>query len=306
MTRTTVYKAVYIGVVFGFGPALGVVAILSGAPPQILLPLFLLLLVPGRILGFFWRDLLTGLRLLRQKNYAKSKVYSERFLYKVRKSPWLKHLIWLGTSSYSRDPEVLALNNLGAAEIELGEHDVAKAHLKEAIALDPKCPLPFRNMGVLCLHTGTRASAQPWFEQSVALGYTGGLSDKIVKAAQSRFAATDGWVRSAPVAPAPAAPTSDVTVAVGDSIVQILNDDHTSVEFVIQILEDVFGKTFFQAKEIMLETHRLGRGNCGVYDRETASAKVETVERLVRDAGFPLKCVFLPNSPKPGTAAPTA
>ena len=123
---------------------------------------------------------------------AASKICSERFLERIRNNPWIKHLIWLGTSSYSRDPEVLALNNLGAAELMLGEVDAARRHLMRASALDPLCPLPYFNLGVLEKAEGHLDEAQRLLAQAVKLGYTRGVSDKIVSAAQSRLAITDG------------------------------------------------------------------------------------------------------------------
>ncbi len=110
----------------------------------------------------------------------------------VRKEPWIKHLIWLGTSSYSRDPEVLALNNLGAAEHGLGEDDAARRHLNEAVALDPLCPLPFLNLGVIAAHKGEMAEAERCFAESRRLGLHNDLSDRIVRASQARYAEREG------------------------------------------------------------------------------------------------------------------
>jgi hypothetical protein len=77
-----------------------------------------LLLLPGRLLGYFWRDLLRGLRLLQRKQYEQSAVHSSAFIEQVRAKPWLKKMVWLGTCSYSRDPESLALNNLGLQKFD--------------------------------------------------------------------------------------------------------------------------------------------------------------------------------------------
>ena len=106
---------------------------------------------------------------LNQREYHRSKGHSERFLVQLRERPWLQTLIWLGPSSYSLSAEALALNNLGAAELALGEFDSARAHLNQAIARDPRCPLPCRNMGTLTLRTSSTAEAMPWFEKAAAL-----------------------------------------------------------------------------------------------------------------------------------------
>lgn len=98
----------------------------------------------------------------------------------------------MGTSTYSRDPEVLALNNLGAAEAQLGELEAARRHLGQAIVLDPQCPLPFLNLGLLARKNGDAVEAERCFTEAARLGYAHDLSDRIVRAAQTRFANTDG------------------------------------------------------------------------------------------------------------------
>jgi ATP-dependent Clp protease adaptor protein ClpS len=67
------------------------------------------------------------------------------------------------------------------------------------------------------------------------------------------------------------------------------NDDYTTMEFVIEVLMNVFGKSLEKATEIMLNVHRQGKGICGVYTYEIAETKVTTVHRLSRERGFPLK-----------------
>ncbi len=67
------------------------------------------------------------------------------------------------------------------------------------------------------------------------------------------------------------------------------NDDYTTMEFVVEILMNVFGKTLEKATQIMLNVHRKGSGVCGLYTREIAETKVETVHNLARQKGYPLK-----------------
>jgi ATP-dependent Clp protease adaptor protein ClpS len=68
------------------------------------------------------------------------------------------------------------------------------------------------------------------------------------------------------------------------------NDDYTTMDFVVQILEVVFGKTPSDATQIMLNVHRNGIGVCGVYVAEVAETKVAMVHHLARQHKFPLKC----------------
>jgi ATP-dependent Clp protease adaptor protein ClpS len=71
--------------------------------------------------------------------------------------------------------------------------------------------------------------------------------------------------------------------------VLLLNDDYTSMEFVIDILISIFHKSFKEAEAIMLEVHKKDKGVCGVYTNEIAETKVMQVHKKARDSGFPLR-----------------
>lgn len=72
------------------------------------------------------------------------------------------------------------------------------------------------------------------------------------------------------------------------------NDDYTSMEFVVAMLEGVFNKPSAEAERIMLQVHQNGIGICGVYTAEVAETKVAVVHRHAREFGFPLKCSLEP------------
>ena len=74
--------------------------------------------------------------------------------------------------------------------------------------------------------------------------------------------------------------------------VMLINDDYTTMEFVVGILVHVFHKSAEDATQIMLNVHRAGFGLCGVYPYEVAEIKVDTVHVLAKEAGFPLKCTM--------------
>ena len=67
------------------------------------------------------------------------------------------------------------------------------------------------------------------------------------------------------------------------------NDDYTTMEFVISVLERIFFKSRDEAKDIMLTVHEKGVGVCGVFVHEVAETKVKKVEILAKKEGFPLK-----------------
>ena len=67
------------------------------------------------------------------------------------------------------------------------------------------------------------------------------------------------------------------------------NDDYTTMEFVVEILVNVFGKSLEKATQMMLNVHSKGKEICGIYPRQIAETKVETVRNLSSSKGFPLK-----------------
>ena len=68
------------------------------------------------------------------------------------------------------------------------------------------------------------------------------------------------------------------------------NDDYTSMEFVVLLLEKVFHKSTAEATRIMLNIHQQGIGIAGVYHKEIAETKVAIVHNLAQKNEYPLKC----------------
>lgn len=72
------------------------------------------------------------------------------------------------------------------------------------------------------------------------------------------------------------------------------NDDYTTMEFVIYVLEQIFGKTKEESFAIMLLVHNEGRGVCGVYTYEVAETKMKKVSLEAKKDGHPLLCTIEP------------
>lgn len=78
--------------------------------------------------------------------------------------------------------------------------------------------------------------------------------------------------------------------------VLLLNDDYTTMEFVVRILMHVFRHNEEKAAQIMMHVHQKGVGICGVYTREIAESKVEQVMALARENQHPLQCTLEPDT----------
>lgn len=72
----------------------------------------------------------------------------------------------------------------------------------------------------------------------------------------------------------------------------LVNDDYTPMEFVVGILESVFGMERTTATRVMLEVHTKGKGVCGVFSYEIAETKVAQVTTIAQQQQHPLMCTM--------------
>jgi ATP-dependent Clp protease adaptor protein ClpS len=72
----------------------------------------------------------------------------------------------------------------------------------------------------------------------------------------------------------------------------LLNDDFSTMDFVIDVLVRVFRKSVDEASIIMLNIHNKGKELCGTYTYEIAATKVAQVKSMAREQGFPLKAIM--------------
>ncbi|MCX8028141.1 MAG: ATP-dependent Clp protease adapter ClpS [Thermodesulfovibrionales bacterium] len=74
----------------------------------------------------------------------------------------------------------------------------------------------------------------------------------------------------------------------------LLNDDYTTMDFVVYILERIFNKSPLEATAIMLNVHKNGRGVAGIYPKDIAETKINEVHQIARDNNYPLMCSLEP------------
>lgn len=72
----------------------------------------------------------------------------------------------------------------------------------------------------------------------------------------------------------------------------LINDDYTTMEFVVHVLEKVFHKPPVEAAQIMLNVHKNGKGLAGIFTREIAETKTVTTVELAQQNNFPLQCTM--------------
>lgn len=74
--------------------------------------------------------------------------------------------------------------------------------------------------------------------------------------------------------------------------VVLLNDDYTPMDFVVEILEQIFTMDRTRATRVMLEVHTRGKGICGIFTYEIAETKVAQVNSYSRQHQHPLLCTL--------------
>lgn len=70
----------------------------------------------------------------------------------------------------------------------------------------------------------------------------------------------------------------------------LFNDDYTTMDFVVEVLQRFFSINRERALQIMLKVHNEGSAVCGVYSRDVAETKVVQVTEFAKQHGHPLRC----------------
>lgn len=176
LNRTTRNRILYVLVLAA------VVAVVAGVGllivqrfPQsqiyVIVTAFILLLIPGRMQQFYWKDYFAGQKLQLKGQHGEALARFERFLAALHERPALRHLIWFSQWFYSRNVEVLALNNMSVSAMWLQQADKAETWLNSAVKLDPESPLPYFNLAVLHYAGGDDAQGAKNLTKAETLGY---------------------------------------------------------------------------------------------------------------------------------------
>ncbi|TXT21022.1 MAG: ATP-dependent Clp protease adaptor protein ClpS [Gallionellaceae bacterium] len=70
----------------------------------------------------------------------------------------------------------------------------------------------------------------------------------------------------------------------------LFNDDYTTMDFVVEVLQLFFAMNRERATQVMLKVHQEGSAVCGVYPRDIAETKVEQVSAFAKQREHPLRC----------------
>ena len=72
----------------------------------------------------------------------------------------------------------------------------------------------------------------------------------------------------------------------------LLNDDYTTQEFVMEVLQNIFHKDFEESLNLMLQIHHNGRGVCGIYPYDIADVKDAQVRKMAKEKQYPLRAIL--------------
>jgi tetratricopeptide (TPR) repeat protein len=176
LTRTAKYRlqyAVLVCSVVGVAGSLayGILQVYPQWRIFVLLGIGLVLLIPGRVQQMYWKGFFRGQKLQLKGRHREALEAFEGFLTTLRERPGLRHLIWFSQGSYTRDVEVMTLNNMGVSAMTLRSMKQAETFLKSAAELDPDSPLPYYNLAVLYYGLGDDGHGAANLVRAETLGY---------------------------------------------------------------------------------------------------------------------------------------
>ncbi|MCI5969496.1 ATP-dependent Clp protease adaptor ClpS [Helicobacter sp.] len=90
-------------------------------------------------------------------------------------------------------------------------------------------------------------------------------------------------------------PTTEILEKIQEPIryrVILLNDNYTTQEFVMEVLQIIFHKNFEESLNLMLQIHHNGQGICGIYPYDIAEIKAAQVRKMAKEKQYPLRAIL--------------
>ena len=148
----------------------------------------ILFLLPGRIGGYYLKDLFRNRNLADQSRFNEAIDAGAAFLEDLRRQPWRRYFIYSFFGFYSWNVEAMARNNIGAARVQLEKIEQAAADLRHAMANDPDYPLPYFNLAIIAHVQGRVSEAENLLSIAAAKGYSGGPLDRLISSVGTVYA----------------------------------------------------------------------------------------------------------------------
>ena len=188
MTRTLKYKLLYVVVSAALLAVIALIFVALEPGPTGLLVAAVVLLVPGRVGAYFLRELFLSRRHVGAERYENGIASAERFLEQLDRQPWRQHFIYCFFGIYTWNTRAMALNNLGAAKMELGRIDEAEVPLGEALALDEDYPMPYYNLSIVEAVREDHARSDHLLAKARQLGFQPSTVDKAIMRVGAAYA----------------------------------------------------------------------------------------------------------------------
>lgn len=187
MNRSNLHTALYIFLIGLFIPLL-IVSILKGTA-LIFLFAIILVFVTGRLAGgYYLRDLFRARDLVEDGQIEKAISAGDIFLFDLAREPWRQHFMHFFIDVQTRNAEAMARNNIGAAYLNAGALDEAKAYFEQASACDSNYAVPYFNLSIIASVKGNLAEAGRYAAIATRMGYKGGSFTQLLSQVSSAHA----------------------------------------------------------------------------------------------------------------------
>jgi len=188
MTRTFKYKLLYVLVTAAILAIVTLIFVALESGPLGLLVAAVLLLAPGRFGVYFLRELFLSRGHIDAERYEDGIASAERFLEQLDRQPWRQHLIYCFFGVYTVNTRAMALNNLGAARMELGRIDEAERPLSDALDLDADYPMPYYNLSIIEAVRKDHTRSEQLLAKARQLGFRPSAVDKVIMRVTAAYA----------------------------------------------------------------------------------------------------------------------